>query len=254
MLACEKVGVFFYPFTKGEIMSAYKLRYIFLAFVICLSCAPQIEVVPLSKEAKERNAGNGIPYYLPKPYLLVTRNFEYIYTHEDVVPDNTGSTSHDSTTTTTTVKPNDPPTGDVFSYQIIYLPDTSEKYGIKISRGTGTFKGKISIENGWKFLGINLETDSKTAETIKGIGQAAKDIAPLLLTKKDFVLEGISFGEDEPGKKDDSDEEVSIDQKDIIKIFGDKLIKSLTQPDAEIYLYDISDLSKPILQWPTPKL
>jgi hypothetical protein len=230
---------------KGGIMKAYKIGSLFFAFVVCFSCAPQIKVVPLSKEARERNINNGIPYYLPKSYLLITRNFEHIYTHEDMISDNTGNgndsgnddgdgDSSDNGNGSGTVDPGSQPAGDVFSYQIIYLPDTSEKYGIKISRGTGTFKGKISLVDGWKFVGINLETDSKTAETIKGFGQAAKDIATL-----------IALSEKSAGR-------ALLKQEDMIETFGNNLINSLTEPDAEIYIYDLSDLSRPVFQWPTP--
>lgn len=234
-------------------MKKRKICYLFFSFVICFSCAPQIKVVPLSKEAKERNVNNGIPYYLPKPYLLITRNFESIYTNEDVVPDNTASKSSNSTSTTTstpTVKQNDPPDRDVFSYQIIYLPDTSEKYGIKISRGTGTFSSKISIVDGWKFVGINLETDSKTAETIKGIGQAMRDLASLAtMFRAELAREGDREASGENGV---SDEQETFDQKDLVRIIGDKLKKSLTIPDAEILLYDLADLSKPVFVWRAP--
>jgi hypothetical protein len=218
-------------------MKNAKIGCLFLILVISFSCASKVEVVPLSKEARDRNVNKGIPYYLPKPYLLITRNVEFIATEEEVIDNNTAppptTERTNSSRSTTTITTKSPPVNDFFSSRIIYLPDISEKYGIKISRGTGTFKGKISIVDGWKFVGINLETDSKTKETLEGLGELIKALASV----SPYTLR--------------IDEKDTEEKKKIIQKFIDKLEKSSTIPGADLFLYDLSDLSKPVLHWHT---
>lgn len=126
-----------------------------------------------------------MPYYLPRPYLLVTKNFNLVET---------------TTRTTTTTKPDgtkiqvveeasqSPSAGGkalasgktVYAYQIVYLPDQCNLYGLKISRGIGTLDSEIDFEDGWKFTGTRLRTDSKTPETIEAIGKPISELGQAL--------------------------------------------------------------------------
>jgi hypothetical protein len=126
-----------------------------------------------------------MPYYLPKPYLLVTKNFNLIQTTK---------------TTTTTTKPDGTkiqvieessqgpsaggkalaPGKTVYAYQIVYLPDPCKLYGLAISRGIGTLDSEIELEDGWKFTGTRLKTDSKTPETIEALGKPISELGQAL--------------------------------------------------------------------------
>lgn len=212
-------------------MKHRKVFYLLLTLVISFSCTSEIAVVPLTEEAKEGNIDVGIPYYLPKPYLLITRN---------VISDNTPSTQNTIIGYGTNNQSNSLQARDMFLCRIIYLPDTSEKYGIKISGGIGTFESNITIEDGWKFVGINVKTDSKTAETLKATAEGFKEVVSAIP-----FTEGVNL-------KSLPDRKGTIADKEIISIYKERLKKSITQPNAEVFLYDLADLSKPVFQWPTP--
>jgi hypothetical protein len=69
----------------------------------------------------------------------------------------------------------------VYAYQIVYLPDQCNQYGLRISRGIGTLDSQIELEDGWKFTGTKLKTDSKTPETIEAIGKPISEIGKALI-------------------------------------------------------------------------
>ena len=211
-------------------MKNQHFSYLLLILVIFFACATNIEVVPLSKEAKDRNINTGIPYYLPKPYLLITQNFDYIHYNQDTIEKNTDSESN-TPTTTTIAEQIQTPLENTFSCRIIYLPDTSEKYGIKISRGTGNFEGDLNIVDGWKFVGFdNLKTDSQTDEILSSLSALLEKLAPtgVPMAKVDKAL---------------------LDS--IAAAMGTEVTKrTLEVPlKAALILYDLSDLSKPVLHW-----
>jgi hypothetical protein len=149
-----------------------------LTGVGCLG--PKLEASKLRSERQE-----GMPYYLPRPYLLVTKNFNLVET---------------TTKTTRTTKPDgtqievveeavaSPDEGrrqtaagkTVYAYQVIYLPDQCQLYGLRVARGIGTLDSRIELEDGWKFTGTSLETDSKTPETIEALGKPVSELGKAL--------------------------------------------------------------------------
>jgi hypothetical protein len=176
-------------------------------------------------------APEGIPFYLPKPLLIVSKNFRNIdedgygqlgaapipnsfdnqSTYADVkanisssVAPSTGSqngsngagsdgsnkggaksqsgamsTPGDAKMTNAGIVPagtfKDGVTPDTyFSYQIIFVPDMTQKYAIKIKGGTGEFRAAMNVVNGWMFTGIGpfYMKDSSTAQNILATGGA----------------------------------------------------------------------------------
>lgn len=146
------------------------------AAVIVSGCAPKVTVIPLSEEVKKEKGA--IPYYLPRPYLLVTKNFDGTTTTTKKTKEVKEGEKEKTTTTTesTTIAPADPLKSDRYSIRVIYLPDLKRKYGLKITDGIGSFESTISLVDGWKLTGVNVKSDSKTAETIASVGSAVKDI------------------------------------------------------------------------------
>lgn len=167
----------------------------------------------------------GIPYYLPKPLLIVTKNFRGVEDagvgqlgvapiptsfdnqaqYADVkanisssVAPTTGSGKDGSTppagskqtatmgtagdTLTTNNNGVVPPgtfkdgvTPDTFyTYHIVFVPDLTQKYKIKIKGGAGEFRAAMSLVNGWMFTGLGpfYLKDSSTAQNILACGGA----------------------------------------------------------------------------------
>jgi hypothetical protein len=83
------------------------------------------------------DATHGFRYYLPRPYLLVTRD----------------------------------------AAQIVWLPDLSQPYAIQPKCGIGTMKLDLTLEDGWKLTGVNHDVDTKVPETIDAVGKALASVA-----------------------------------------------------------------------------
>jgi hypothetical protein len=187
----------------------------------CECCRPEVTCYSLS----DPNCAEGIPYYLPKPLLIISKNFRYISdTGEgksmgaapipgDKFDDQakyadlkanvstappSGSTGEKSdsssnakqqvgsmTTPDTQVSNNPgviPPstfkdgvTPDTFyTYQIVFVPDLTQKYAIKVKGGAGEFRAAMNLVNGWMFTGLGpfYLKDSSTAQNIMACGGA----------------------------------------------------------------------------------
>lgn len=138
-------------------------------FVFITGCASTIT----AKSGGE----TGIPYYLPKPYLLITKNLTPLVEKTTEKKDDKGNItaiehSVEPVTTDTKVK-------DSYSFQIIYLPDLTQKYGLEIQSRTGTVKTNVTFIDGWKLVGLNLDADAKTSDIIKAIGEVIPKLPPI---------------------------------------------------------------------------
>jgi hypothetical protein len=62
-----------------------------------------------------------------------------------------------------------------YTYQIIYLPDLTQKYGLRVKGGVGEMRATLNMVNGWMFTGPGpvYFHDSSTAETVTAYGNAA---------------------------------------------------------------------------------
>jgi hypothetical protein len=123
---------------------------------------------------------SGIPYYLPNPYLLMAKNISLVQTKTIT---KTIKEEKKETIETTAEPITQSDTGrDFFSFQVIYLPDLTQKYGIEILSRTGTIDTTVTLIDGWKFTGLNLKADAKTSETINAIGSVVSKL-PFPVTK-----------------------------------------------------------------------
>jgi len=189
----------------------------------------------------------GIPFYLPKPLLIVAKNFRNIEDAKtgltdpvpipgnfddqskyadlnsrsafsggsDAAPGPTTAASPDvasvfpgqniapglQTYTYSSQAPqvsprdlvNDNLTPETFyTYQIIFVPDMTQKYGLKVKGGAGELRAAMNLVNGWQFTGIGpfYMKDSSTSQNTlsagiaanlaaRGVGDLIKDIASL---------------------------------------------------------------------------
>ncbi|MBX9585101.1 MAG: hypothetical protein K2X87_32750 [Gemmataceae bacterium] len=182
----------------------------------------------------------GVPFYLPKPLLIVSKNFRNVETmttgltdsppipgafddqakYADVnartnfvglnpgtapaPPDGGGGRQSDPIPTPgkayksaptlhssgAPVSPGKAPADGLapdtfFTYQVVFVPDMTRRYGLKIRGGPGEIRAAMNLVNGWQFTGIGpfYMKDSATAQNIlaQGInnrltGQAAADV------------------------------------------------------------------------------
>ena len=200
------------------------IKFVLLVTIVGIAgCASTISVLPLSKTAVEESKESGIPYYLPRPYLLVTKNFNA--TKQTATKTKEEKKKGDETSTTTIEATSSEPAlkneSDSYSVQVIYLPDLKRRYGLKIDKGTGTFDSTITLVDGWKLTGINVKSDSKTAEIISSVGGAAKDVGALIKAAPEVA---------------------------------ERLVAEIAkQPNAQLWLYELGDdlQWKPVVQWPS---
>jgi hypothetical protein len=181
---------------------------------------PSITAVPLSPG--NCSEPEGIPFYLPKPLLVIAKNFRNIEeptvgltdsapipgsfddqskyadvnartsfstagagaqasTYSTATP-GTGTSSkptlhsNGAPVTPGTPNPTDGLTPDTFfTYQIMFVPDMSQKYGLKIKGGVGEIRAAMNLVNGWQFTGLGpfYMKDSSTAQNILASGIAS---------------------------------------------------------------------------------
>lgn len=164
-----------------------------------------------------RGTPNGAVYFLPKPYLLVTRlpdKVDASSQNQDIKPnapvhkkaaqadtghgegqlkgapppggDDSGSPKSDSGSTPAPAAPGG---GSDFIAQtsnyvlkLVYLPDYAHPMSITATAGIGTAKLTPTFQNGWMLTGFTSEADSKASEMVQQvaglIGSATKAVAP----------------------------------------------------------------------------
>ncbi len=163
----------------------------------------------------------GIPYYLPKPLLVVAKNVRHIddskvgltapvpipggfdnqAAYGDIkanvtVPYGEGkqatsgdgvrvsTAKADGTSTREFVPEQMTPSGRVedgiapdsfFTYQVVFVPDLTQKYGLQISGGAGEFRAAMNMVNGWMYTGMGpfYMKDSSSAQNAMATGVAA---------------------------------------------------------------------------------
>lgn len=114
-----------------------------LCYLAGLGCTPRV-IVRQSPTADDE----GIRYYRPKPYLLISA------LQKD-----------------TTASP------DYVSITLDYLPDFSEEYSINVRPGLGIADVNVGLEDGWNLVSLNQKLDSQTDENIKATGELLKSVA-----------------------------------------------------------------------------
>lgn len=62
-----------------------------------------------------------------------------------------------------------------FTYQVIFIPDLSQKYGLQITGGAGEFRAAMNLVNGWMYTGMGpfYFKDSSSAQNAMATGVGA---------------------------------------------------------------------------------
>jgi hypothetical protein len=116
-----------------------KKGWIFLLGLMVVCGCAGVKVTPVDHESAYRE---GIRFYRPHPYLLVTEKLT-----------SQGSTLEGS---------------------IVYLPQKNEEYVIEVQPGIGRVDAKFKLEHGWRLTDFGEVRDSKAPEMIK----AFSDLLP----------------------------------------------------------------------------
>ncbi len=184
----------------------------------------EVTAVPLSRW--NCNEPEGIPFYLPKPLIIVAKNVRYIESEKIGLTDSApipssfddqakyadlnsrtelrglpagttaqaaaiGSTPSTAAAAATAavsgqhltapkppylapdVAPTDGLMPDTFyTVQIVFVPDLSQKYGLRVKGGAGELRAALNLVNGWMFTGLGpfYFKDSSTAQNMLSAG------------------------------------------------------------------------------------
>lgn len=117
-------------------MTKWTITLVCSAFLIS-GCA-EVQV----KHVDDQDASDGVHFYEPRPYLLVSNQQKQ---------DDKGNVQNQ------------------FSSQIIWLPDHSRRYVVKIKPGWGTVDGSVKLQDGWMLDALGSKMDSKGPETVNAM-------------------------------------------------------------------------------------
>jgi len=120
-----------------------KIYIAILAAMLVFNGCARVVVTRLESDDQE-----GIRFYRPHPYLLVTADEE----------------------------------GKKLQTSIIYLPDKKEEYVLSVKGGWGVVETDFTITDGWNLTGFKEKRDPKLAETLTGTLSAAATVAGVVPT------------------------------------------------------------------------
>ena len=79
-----------------------------------------------------------------------------------------------------------------YTYHIVFVPDMTQKYGLRIKGGAGELRAAMNLVNGWQFTGLGpyYMKDSSTAQNLlaagafanltgRGVGDVVRNVADL---------------------------------------------------------------------------
>ncbi|HEX4165762.1 MAG TPA: hypothetical protein VHZ55_09835 [Bryobacteraceae bacterium] len=155
-------------------------------FKVVKVTVPGTEKTPPSEDSKDV----GFQYALPEPYLIIT-NAKFSVAGTPASEAKPGGGNNAPAPPAHVVAPDQPAQPQVTA-TVVYLP-SNEKYAVKVKSGIfGTFKGSLTLQNGWMLTALNQEYDTKGTETMTAL-------AGLLGT----ALKGPFLAEGAPGKPPD---------------------------------------------------
>lgn len=190
----------------------------------CAKHQPKPTITAVGLSPGNRCEPPGIPYYLPKPLLVIAKNVRHIdeskvgLTGPATIPngfDNQASyadvkanvtvprvgggvtgvsankvaaaplskTNSGPATSQAHVPAAMLPSGSsdglqpdsFYTYQIVFVPDLSQKYGLQITGGAGEFRAALNMVNGWMYTGMGpfYLKDSSSAQNAMATGVGA---------------------------------------------------------------------------------
>ncbi len=203
----------------------YPVMAMLAATSVLLGCTHRTEITALPASPFNRCEPQGMPFYLPKPLLVVSKNVRHIdeakvgLTEPAPIPNafddqasyadvkaNVTTPGDGSTAMKAAANTGNPakaaqfdetvpgiPTGwrgamtpagrvqdqlspdSFFTYQIIFVPDLSQKYGLTINGNPGEVRAAMNLVNGWMYTGMGpfYLKDSSSAQNFMAAGVAS---------------------------------------------------------------------------------
>lgn len=121
-----------------------KFHILLIFFIVLITGCAQVKVTKIG------GTEEGIRFYRPHPYLLVT--YEANATNK--------------------LKP---------VCSIVWLPNMKDEYTIKVTPGIGAIETGFTLQNGWNLTQFGNKTDSKVPETLNAISGILDKIKPGVL-------------------------------------------------------------------------
>lgn len=189
---------------------------------LCRPEKPSPSVTAVGLSAANRCEPEGIPYYLPKPLLVIAKNVRHIDeskvgltnpvpipnafdsqgSYADVKANVTVPAANQALDAVSTIPHRLPerfdsnqntlpaygeqltPAGRLedglapdcfYTYQVIFVPDLTQKYGLRVTGGAGEIRAAMNLVNGWMYTGMGpyYLKDSSTAQNMLAGGAAA---------------------------------------------------------------------------------
>jgi hypothetical protein len=104
-----------------------KIFFAINATLIFLSGCASVEIARITKDNPYKE---GIRFYRPHPYLLITKAKQ----------------------------------AENLECKIVYLPNTNEEYVVRVKPGFGSAEAKVTLEDGWNLTQFGETRESKSAE------------------------------------------------------------------------------------------
>ncbi len=267
----------------------------------------RVHVTALPLSPQNQCEPEGIPYYLPKPLLVISKNVRHIdeskvglttpapipNAFDDqssygsikanvTVPSSSGGTEAinaggtqlpgafgtarssvqglgEQLTPNEAVKLGDDISPDsFFTYQIVFVPDLSQKYVLRIKGGAGEMRAAMNIVNGWMYTGLGpyYMKDSSKAQNMmaRGVGAmfAGRGVADVISEVGDLAQLATP-----QGAGSGVTERAAADADDIIDKYT-KLARALQSETvvaepilnyAEIYIYEPTLMDDGSMSW-----
>ncbi|WP_197446378.1 hypothetical protein [Tautonia plasticadhaerens] len=293
------------------------LVYVALAVGVAGCRHPSITAVSLAPHYCQHPLGHafcvkepeGIPFYLPKPMLIVAKNFRSIEEAKTGLTDSApipnyfddqakyadlnartnfvglngaevtsggdppgpsspgapAGTAVASTSKPTLYSPGGPPitpsAGQLpqeligpetfYTYQIVFVPDMSQKYGLKVKGGAGEIRAAMNLVNGWMFTGLGpyYMKDSSTSQNTLSSGIAANLAASGVA---DVITSLSKLKPQVPGTEGESQ---TVDAGDLRRVVTQlEELRPFAQPVclpeyAEIHVYEPSLMPDGSMDW-----
>ncbi len=116
---------------------------------VLYSCA-SVEIDKVTDTTKQK----GLRFYRPDPYLKVTQDEK-----------------------------------GMLQFSIIYLPNRSEEYALRWTRGIGSIDFTATLDGGWNLTQLGTKVDSKVPEMVNALVPALKDVLGLAISEKPVPLD-----------------------------------------------------------------
>ncbi len=129
-----------------------------LVCVSLLSSCAGYKVLPAETDAIKASAQEGLRFYRPQPYLIISASAEAPATASGKAPAGQAEVG--------------------LTYQIVYLPDYTKGYVLQRKGGLGTVDASAKLTSGWMLTELGVKTDSQLPQTIEAISKLIPTLIP----------------------------------------------------------------------------